>query len=184
MTKPTWIIDSKLRLAYYGDGVTIEFHNFDGQWKATLQSRFDDPAGPDYLDDETLEAQALDLWQEQMETGVGFLRFAGTTLYGENWIAPMALATKIEVATIQAWLEMKEPLAMNDARWPLILMAMLTAKEKIEAGMVKVGDAFIEAKSRVGEPWSKRMEPGIPMSQLPLIEPPHLRNEGWSRSKR
>ena len=175
MAKPSWIIDSKLRLAYYGDGVTIEFQKFDGQWRATLQSRFDDPASPDYLDNETLEAQALDLWQEQMEIAVGFLRYAGTTLYGENWIVPMALATKLGVTTIQAWLEMKEPLTMNDAHWPLILMAMITQKEKIEAGVVEVRNAFIEAKSRVGEPWSKRMEPGVPLSKLPIIEPPHLR---------
>jgi hypothetical protein len=171
MTKPTWIIDSKLRMAYYGDGVTVEFHRADGEWTAKLQSRFDDHSGPASLDDETLKAEALGLWQEQIDTALGFLRFAGTTMHGEDWIAPLAKDMGISPTKIQGWLNQDEPLAMNSAQWPMVLRAMVDQQEKIGDAIEKVRSAFYAAKVKAGKPWVKRLESGDPWSGKPFTKP-------------
>jgi hypothetical protein len=165
MTKQTWTIDSKLRLAYYGDGVTVEFHRAGGEWTAKLQSRFDDRSDPESLDDETLKAEALGLWQEQIETALGFLRFAGATMHGADWIVPLAKDMGISTTKIQAWLNQDEPLAMNSAQWPMVLRAMVDQQDKISDAIEKVRTAFCAAKLKAGKPWEKRLESGKPFTK-------------------
>ncbi len=65
MTKPTWTLDAKNKLGYYGEEVNVEFQRVDGAWTATAKGN----DGEKPMFKEALETEALGLWEEQIETG-------------------------------------------------------------------------------------------------------------------
>jgi hypothetical protein len=167
MTKPTWTLDAKNRLGYYGDDVTVEFQRVDGAWIGTAKGN----DGEEPMFKEALETEALGLWEEQIEVALGYLRFIGTTIYGENWIVPLASDTKMNPSKIKAWLTQDEPLAMNDAHWILMLTAMEIRKDKIYAATLKIRTAYFEGRRKVGDPYERRVKPGLSWSEMQQLKP-------------
>lgn len=150
MIKSAWTIDAKNRMAYFGLGVTVGFLRVDGEWTAKLQSRVDDHSGLQQIDQKALEDEALGLWQEEIDTAIGYLTFAGTSLYGENWIEPLAQDMHVESTKIHDWINQNVPLTMADSYWPMVLGAMVGREEKIIAAIVKVRSAFVDAREKSG----------------------------------
>ncbi len=62
--------------------------------------------------------------QAQNSVAVEFLSLAGFTLYGNEWIAPLAAELGISPAEIHSWLAGKTPLTMDAAIWPRVIEAL------------------------------------------------------------
>lgn len=167
MTNPTWTLDAKNKLGYYGDDVTVIIQRVDGAWTAMAKGK----DGEEPMFKETLEEEALGLWEEQIEQALGFLRYAGTTMYGENWIAQLASDIKLDPSRIHAWLTQEDPLLMNDAQWIMILTAMNIRRDNLYAAILKTRTAYFEGKSKVGEPYSKRIPPSLSFAELQQLKP-------------
>lgn len=167
MTKPTWTLDAKNRLGYYGEDVTVMFQRVDGAWTAMAKGK----DGEEPMFKEALEEEALGLWEEQIEEALGFLRYAGTSMYGENWITQLASDIKLDPTRIHAWLTQEEPLLMNDAQWIMILTAMNIRRDNLYAAILKTRTAYFEGKSKVGEPYSRRVPPSLSLSQIQQLKP-------------
>lgn len=167
MTKPTWTLDAKNRLGYYGEDVTVTFERVAGAWTATAKSN--DGEVPMFK--EALETEALGLWEEQIEEALGYLRFVGTTMYGESWVVPLANDMKMNPSKIQAWLDQDEPLVMNDSYWILMQTTMQDRKDKIHAAVMRVRTAYFEGKRKVGEPHARRVAPSLLWTEMQQAKP-------------
>lgn len=167
MTKQTWTLDAKNKLGYYGDDVTVIFQRVDGAWTAMAKGK----DGEEPMLKEELEEEALGLWEEQIEEALGFLRYAGTSMYGENWITQLASDIKLDPTRIHAWLTQEDALLMNDAQWIMILTAMNVRRDNLFAAILKTRTAYFAGKSKVGEPYSRRVPPSLSRSEMQDLKP-------------
>lgn len=62
--------------------------------------------------------------QGQDSVAVEFLSLAGFTLYGNEWIVPLAADLGISPSEIRNWLAGKTPLTMEAAIWPRVIEAL------------------------------------------------------------
>ena len=87
--------------------------------------------------------------QGQNSVAVEFLSLAGFTLYGNEWIVPLAAELGISPSEIRNWLAGKTPLTMEAAIWPRVIEALRGREETL-------GRILGETRAAVVPPMKRR----------------------------
>jgi hypothetical protein len=170
MTNPTWTFDVKGRTAFHSSGYSIGFQREDDAWTARVFEREGVSGIRVKLPTMTgniLEAEALKLWQAQIDKALAMLTEAGEALHGKDWHAHFAADLRISIAQLEKWLNQKEPLTLADSQFAMVNAALYYRLEKITAVHEKINAAYLAARA-TEEPNEKKINGG-----KPLVRPPH-----------
>jgi hypothetical protein len=89
--------------------------------------------------------------QGQNSVAVEFLSLAGFTLYGNEWIVPLAAELGISPSEIRNWLAGKTPLTMEAAIWPRVIEALRGREETLGRILGETRAAVRAANEEAGE---------------------------------
>jgi hypothetical protein len=84
-------------------------------------------------------------WAKENAKAVEFLTRTGFTLYGNDWIVPLASELAVSPDEIRHWLLGETPLTMDDVIWPKVFTALRGRGEKLRQLFDEVSSAFQEA---------------------------------------
>lgn len=153
MTNKDWKINAKTHRATHICGAEVDFY-FDQQiktWRAEIVP-LTSHVRNELLKSQTLSSYALDFdalaaWQSELEIAINHLTAAGNTLYGNDFINPLAKKIGVNRSTIQRWLNGDTPLTMGYPKWADIILALESRAVKINSAKSVIKEALKNSKT-------------------------------------